>query len=328
MPRLRILDLDGSVSAQTDRLSGLSFEAIDARAWGPRIRLACSFRAFGRFRRWLGETALSPGRLEAGGGPAEPIAPASVPGGEGLHRAADGALVTLYGSGDFHHVTLALLERLDEPFNLLVLDKHPDWMRAIPFLHCGTWLSHALGLPNLRRVFHCGGELDFDNGYRFLAPWHELSSGRIVVFPARRRFARGRWRTIRTEPLLRVDRALGETLSTLLDPYRPELAACPLYVTIDKDVLAAEDASVNWDSGLLRLADVLTILQAFLDASGGRLAGADLLGDWSPVVLGNRLARLCHRLDHPGPEHDPADAAARNADANAAIVRCILDSSR
>src|SRR5262249_35571478 len=96
--------------------------------------------------------------------------------------------VTLYGSGDFHHVTLALLARVDRPFNLLVLDNHPDWMRAIPFLHCGTWLRHALRLPNLRRVFHCGGETDFDNGYRRLAPWAEIASGRVVVLPARRRF--------------------------------------------------------------------------------------------------------------------------------------------
>jgi hypothetical protein len=42
--------------------------------------------------------------------------------------------LTLFGSGDFHHVSLALLRRLQQPFNLLVIDKHPDWMRAIPFL--------------------------------------------------------------------------------------------------------------------------------------------------------------------------------------------------
>ena len=60
------------------------------------------------------------------------------------------------------------------PFNLLVLDKHPDWMRGIPFLHCGTWLHHALQLPTLNRVIHCGGDLDFDNAYRWLAPWREI----------------------------------------------------------------------------------------------------------------------------------------------------------
>src|SRR5581483_4494910 len=101
--------------------------------------------------------------------------------------------------GDFHHVSLALVRRIMTPFNLLVLDKHPDWMRGIPFLHCGTWLRHALRLPGLQRVFHCGGETDFDNGYRWLAPWPEIRAGRVVAFPARRRF---RWGGLATRPLL------------------------------------------------------------------------------------------------------------------------------
>ena len=65
--------------------------------------------------------------------------------------------MTLYGSGDFHHVTLALIRQIREPFNLLVLDKHPDWMRGIPFLHCGTWLRHALRMATLNARFPLRG---------------------------------------------------------------------------------------------------------------------------------------------------------------------------
>ena len=161
--------------------------------------------------------------------------------------------VTLFGSGDFHHVTLALLKRLPGPFNLLVLDKHPDWMTGIPFLHCGTWLRHALRLPNLNRVFHCGGELDFDNAYRWLAPWRQIKAGRIVVFPAQRKFVRGRWAGITVHPLLRAGVCLATALNEALRPFRDELDRLPLYISIDKDVLSADDAAVNWDSGLLRL---------------------------------------------------------------------------
>src|SRR5205823_4970719 len=132
---------------------------------------------------------------------------------------------------------------------LLVLDKHPDWMRRVPVMHCGTWLAHALRLPGLRRVFHAGGDLDFDNAYRWLAPWRELRSGRVVVLPAVRRFARGRWATVPHEPL-RPDPATpvtAERLDELLVTYRDDLAAVPLYVTLDKDVLVPDDAVVNWD---------------------------------------------------------------------------------
>jgi hypothetical protein len=295
MLRIQVLDLDGSLSSQADLFAVAPAEWVPARDWGPRIRLACPFGAFARFRGWLGDAM-----------------PDRSPG------------VTFYGSGDFHHVTLALLDRIREPFNLLVLDKHPDWMRGLPFLHCGTWLRHALTMPNLRRAFLCGGETDFDNAYRWLAPWPEIASGRVVVFPARRRFAGPGWARLRLQPFISEGIPPAVILQAALQPYLDELRRVPLYVSIDKDVLISQDAAVNWDSGLLRLKDALTALEVFLAAAEGRLAGADVLGDWSPVRLGHWLNRLCARLDHPNPRIDPADAAVRNRKANDALLRALL----
>jgi hypothetical protein len=294
MIRIRILDLDGSLLPQREYLEPHASGTIPAREWGPRIRLACSLRSYAMFRDWLGRTLP----------PEDPA-------------------ITFYGSGDFHHVTLALLARIPGPFNLLVLDKHPDWMRGIPFLHCGTWLRHALRLPNLNRVFHCGGDLDFDNAYRVLAPWDDLGSGRVVVFPAARRYRRGRWRKIAVYPLLAENRGIITALDDALDPFLEELGRFPLYVSIDKDVLTEADAAVNWDSGLLSLSGALSLLETFLAAAGGRLAGADVLGDWSPVVLGHPLSRLCHRLDHPGPDHEPDRAVERNSRANGLLLNAL-----
>ena len=81
---------------------------------------------------------------------------------------------------------------------------------------------------------------------------------------------------------------------------------------------------MNWDSGLLRLPEAVTILDSFLSAAEGRLAGADLLGDWSPVQLGRWLNRLCDRLDHPSPVHDADEAARRNGKANEALLQVLL----
>ncbi len=298
MLNLRVLDLDGSLNAQSSLFPPQAVQRVPARTWGPQVRLACTFGTFERFRCWL-DGALGTGD----------------PG------------ITFYGSGDFHHVSLALLKRLPGPFNLLVLDKHPDWMRGIPFLHCGTWLWHALRLPNLNCVFHCGGELDFDNAYRRLAPWREIKAGRVVVLPALRQFVRGRWAEITVHPVLREGVSLTAALHDSLRPFRDELSRLPLYISIDKDVLSAEDAAVNWDSGLLRLPEVVTILETFLSAADGRLAGADVLGDWSPIELGHWLNRLCDRLDHPSPAHDPAEAAAQNLRANTALVRVLQNES-
>jgi hypothetical protein len=175
-------------------------------------------------------------------------------------------------------------------------------------------------LPNLKKVFHSGGELDFDNAYRLLAPWHELRSSRVVVFTARRVYVRGGWKSVPVRPLIGESRSLEDVLGEALAPFHDDLARDPLYISIDKDVLIEADAAVNWDSGLLTLSEALIVLKAFLTAAGGSLAGADVLGDWSPVVFRNWLGSLFHRLDHPGPGQEPAPSDGRNRRANRALL--------
>jgi hypothetical protein len=292
--RVRILDLDGSVTRQS-RLVESAAEVVSLDEWGPGLRMACVFARFRRFD-------------------------------EALHqRLAPDRRITFYGSGDFHHVSLALLRRITTPFNLLVLDKHPDWMRGIPFLHCGTWLRHALRLPLLQRVYHVGGELDFDNAWRWLAPWDELRRGKIVVFPALRRFARGCWQHVPSFPL----RAEGELVTAermvrLLRPFAPGLARCPLYISLDKDVMTTADAVVNWDSGHLRLAEVIAVLAAFIAAARGSVVGADVLGDWSRVRLGGILRRILHWTEHPSLAVVPAEAACVNERTNLALLQSLV----
>ena len=173
--RLQVLDIDGSVTLQKQLRIGYRSSVIPLREWGPSLRLACGFRRFRRF-----ESALT----------------------RSLSSVDHENTVRLLGSGDFHHVTLALLRRLTTPINLLVIDNHPDWMRGVPFLHCGTWLYHAARLPHVERVFHVGGNVDFDNYYQCMAPWSLLESGKIRVFPGVRHFSRGRWKNIANEPIV------------------------------------------------------------------------------------------------------------------------------
>jgi hypothetical protein len=292
---IRILDLDGALTAQKALLQR-RYVLCPARDWGPHFRLACSFGRFRRFERTLAER---------------------------LGGAADRApCLTLYGSGDFHHVSLALVRRLTRPFNLLVLDNHPDWMRGLPFLHCGTWLYHAARLPLLRHVFHVGGDVDFDNAFRWLAPWQMLREGHITVFPAVRRFQGVLWAGVDHEPLRPdADTPLTpERLHDLLDPYRKELVRWPLYVSLDKDVMTPDDAVVNWDSGHLHLSEVSIVLEGFENAARGNLAGMDIVGDWSPVRLQGWFRRLFHWTEHPALAVNPADARQRNEQVNLALL--------
>jgi arginase family enzyme len=294
----RILDLDGSVVRQTLLMRRSGAAVLRLREWGPNLRLACRHASFARFEERLAQLAGSP--------------------------CDRGPFLTFLGSGDFHHVSLALLRRLTGPFNLLVIDNHPDWMRGIPFLHCGTWLFHAAQLPGVQRIFHLGGEVDFDNGYRWLAPWPMIRSGKIVVGPPRHRFRGRGWDKVLHRPLRRCpeEPAGHDLIEDWLIPYRAELAAWPLYISLDKDVLTASEAAVNWDSGRLILPEVLAILEAFLTAASGELKGMDVAGDWSPIYLHGLLRRFLHWTEHPALAIDPEQAARQNESVNLRLLDC------
>lgn len=292
---VRLLDLDGGLVCQQRLLERHQPAVLRVRDWGPRLRMACRFAAFHHFEKRL--TALA-------------------------GRAHDEPAVTFCGSGDFHHVSLALVRRIQTPLNILVLDNHPDWMRGIPFLHCGTWLHHASLLPHVQRIFHVGGDVDFDNAYRWLCPRRRLCDGRIVVMPSRRHFHGHPWRKIAHEPL-RPDEATPvdePRMRQLLQPWLRELASRPLYISLDKDVMQARDATVNWDSGYLSAAEVNLVLRTFLEAAQGKLASMDVVGDWSPVQLYGLGRRLLHLTEHPPLSVSQAEAITRNEAFNLELV--------
>ena len=57
------------------------------------------------------------------------------------------------GTGDFHYQTLFWLERIREPFSLILLDNHPDNQPGAfgeELLSCGGWVREAMKLPLLR----------------------------------------------------------------------------------------------------------------------------------------------------------------------------------
>ena len=295
----RILDLDGGLVRQTQLLRRSAALVLRLQEWGAGLRLACSHRKFASFENRL--TLLSGSSHD------------------------ERPFLSFIGSGDFHHVSLALLRRLTCPFNLLVIDNHPDWMRGVPFLHCGTWLYHAARLPQVRSVFHVGGNVDFDNGFRRLAPWPLLRSGKLTVFPAVRCFKTGTWTQVAHEPVRpkAVFQVTDRRLRGLLYPFRQALKSYPLYISLDKDVMTAAEAPANWDSGHLHLAEVEDILRCFVDAARGELAGMDIVGDWSPVRTKGLFRRLLHWTEHPRLALTPAAATCSNERANLTLLNAL-----
>jgi hypothetical protein len=97
------------------------------------------------------------------------------------------------------------------------------------------------------------------------------------------------------------------------------LAECPLYVSLDKDVMTAAEAPANWDSGYLTLTEVRMVLAAFRERAE-ELGGMDILGDWSPVCVRGWLRHLLHWTEHPSLHVVPEHASRRNAITNRALL--------
>jgi hypothetical protein len=114
-------------------------------------------------------------------------------------------------------------------------------------------------------------------------------------------------------------------VAAVLRPFAGELGRRPLYISVDRDVLVADESVVNWDSGHLTLAEVREVIRQALRYTGGRLAGADLLGDWSPVRTRGLMRRLFHWTMHPSLCVEPDAAARCNERANLALLDALAE---
>ncbi len=97
---LQILDLDGSIAAQTslrDAMPWWSVATIALHDLGSRLRLWSRAANIAILRTRLRDANA---------------------------RSQD--TITLICSGDFHHLAVLLMERAPEPFTLVHIDNHPD----------------------------------------------------------------------------------------------------------------------------------------------------------------------------------------------------------
>jgi hypothetical protein len=115
----------------------------------------------------------------------------------------------------------------------------------------------------------------------------------------------------------------ADRVAELLEPFRAELAGCPLYVSLDKDVLGADEAVVNWDSGRLVRAEVLHVVRGFLAAAGGAM-GMDVVGDWSPVRVAGPFRRALHHTEHLPLVVDADEATRANEALNLALLEGLV----
>ena len=292
--RTRVIDLDGSVAGQAP-LAALADEGlarvVDMRAQADGLRIMarrCNMRRFG-----------------------EALDAASLPG--------RGAEVTFYGSGDFHHLSAALLARFDAPMTVVHVDNHPDWVRFPATFNCGAWVNRALELPAVKKVITigpCSDDLKLPElkGANLAA----IANGKLEMFPWRAAPSRVFAAEGAEAGYLTWRNLADEAFDGFLDDLTAKIPTRSVYLTIDKDALDEDEAITNWDQGQMRLSHVQALVVAL--AKSFHIAGADVCGDYSPPRFGDPFRAALAWLDHPrARQHSPA-ALAVNARTNAALL--------
>jgi arginase family enzyme len=205
---------------------------------------------------------------------------------------------TLFGSGDFHHLSALWLRKLEEPVTLVSFDNHPDWDIRPPRWCCGTWINRALELPTVRKavIWGCGNfELNWP-GNLFVSR-KGLRSQRLAVWPWTERLkasGRKRWPGM-----------THENWREKFSAFARELSGENVYITIDLDCLGREESTTNWENGLFTVEDILWALEEMRART--RIVGGDLCGAYSQPAFERWKQRIESLLDHPRLE--PVSAA-------------------
>lgn len=256
-PSPLVLDLDGGV------LPLAQARVLALPQWHDPLRFACSNATLRRFA----DEVLSPLPQRVG--------------------------TVMLGSGDFHHLTLPLLQRLPPRprFQLVVLDNHPDNMRFPLGMHCGSWVNAASKLPQVSHVHVLGiTSSDIGLGHAWENHWRPLLGGKLtywcmdvdVRWGARAGLGRAFRRFEHPEALVAAFAA------------EQARAPQPTYLSIDKDVFGEDVARSNWDQGRFQLDDALVVIESL---RAGGLVGSDITGEVSLAHYQSRFKRWLSSLD-------------------------------
>lgn len=276
-----VLDIDRSVGALPGRL------VLPLEHWQESIRFGCSLATMRRFRTMLDE----------------------------LLPAEYGTVFT--GSGDFHHLSWPLIARLSapRPFQVVVLDNHPDNMR-FPFgVHCGSWVRKVALLPQVSHVHVLGitsGDIGAGHAWEnYLAPLRrgKLSYWSIGVDTG--------WST--RLGLAHASHGF-DTADAMVDAFAEaqRTQQAPSYLSIDKDAFAPEVARTNWDQGQLQVSHAL----ALIDGLRHGLLGSDINGEVSHYRYRSWWKRKLSAMDEQ-PAIDPAQLAGWQAQQHALNLRLL-----
>lgn len=195
-----------------------------------------------------------------------------------MDKAESCAGIHFFDNGNYHYNSKLWTDRVQEPFDLVVFDHHPDMQppRFAGILSCGGWVKEVLDNNKFVRnvvligvADHLIEEIKNEPSAEF-----EKYADRVTFVPestlhdAADMSLRG---DETTSMSLRGDK-VTEAIETLAS-----LRSESIYISIDKDALSLQNAVTNWDQGSLTFSQLEQTLRVLF--ASHKILGVDICGE-------------------------------------------------
>lgn len=161
--------------------------------------------------------------------------------------------LSFIGSGNYHYISLFLIEKIKENFTLVLFDNHSDCQRPIfeELLSCGGWVRTAI-LTNkfLKEVILVGTSED---SIGTIDP--EVKHKLVIL----------------SQNMIFRDKHWWHKLKKIIH--------YPTYISVDKDVFSKDTAETNWDQGQMTIDDFYYGFQHI--EKNKRIISMDVCGEYS-----------------------------------------------
>ena len=160
--------------------------------------------------------------------------------------------IHFFDNGNYHYMSKLWTDCVQEPFDLVVFDHHPDMQppRFEGILSCGGWIKEVLDHNKFVQNVTVIGVAD-----------HLVEEIREDLTQANAAEILNRVTFIRESELKK----------------HPENLSSNIYLSIDKDALNTQEAATNWDQGSLTFEQLANTLQIL--AQNRKILGIDICGE-------------------------------------------------
>ena len=199
--------------------------------------------------------------------------------------------IFLLGNGDFHHLSYLLIKNMPHKnMHIVVFDNHPDNMFFPAGIHCGSWVYHASRLPHVAEISIFGIASGDVKGFNiFQNRLSAIRSGKVKYYcisPVSRSMK------LAGSPHIKELRTDSHSLLQEVEARLLPLNA-PIYLSIDKDVLASDYIRTTWDQGEMPEDELMRCIEML----SPKVVAADITGDLSSYTYKSLLKKMLRRID-------------------------------